>query len=121
MIRRPPRSTHTDTLFPYTTLFRSHESPWNMLIPLGVLTFGAVFAGFIFHDQFVGAQRGAEFWNGSLAFDEHLMHEMHEVPLLVKLDPGLVMMKIGRGTCRERVWQYGRIRGGAGKLKQKQR
>src|SRR3546814_6767705 len=25
MIRRPPRSTRTDTLFPYTTLFRSHE------------------------------------------------------------------------------------------------
>src|SRR3546814_4502787 len=27
MIRRPPRSTRTDTLFPYTTLFRS--PPWN--------------------------------------------------------------------------------------------
>src|SRR3546814_15154043 len=26
MIRRPPRSTRTDTLFPYTTLFRSHIS-----------------------------------------------------------------------------------------------
>src|SRR3546814_11911456 len=26
MIRRPPRSTRTDTLFPYTTLFRSLES-----------------------------------------------------------------------------------------------
>src|SRR3546814_4610211 len=25
MIRRPPRSTRTDTLFPYTTLFRSHN------------------------------------------------------------------------------------------------
>src|SRR3546814_5761574 len=25
MIRRPPRSTSTDTLFPYTTLFRSHD------------------------------------------------------------------------------------------------
>src|SRR3546814_15230019 len=25
MIRRPPRSTRTDTLFPYTTLFRSNE------------------------------------------------------------------------------------------------
>src|SRR3546814_20036356 len=25
MIRRPPRSTLTDTLFPYTTLFRSRE------------------------------------------------------------------------------------------------
>src|SRR3546814_16646746 len=27
MIRRPPRSTRTDTLFPYTTLFRSPEEP----------------------------------------------------------------------------------------------
>src|SRR3546814_4882688 len=26
MIRRPPRSTRTDTLFPYTTLFRSQHS-----------------------------------------------------------------------------------------------
>src|SRR3546814_7682541 len=27
MIRRPPRSTRTDTLFPYTTLFRSPDGP----------------------------------------------------------------------------------------------
>src|SRR3546814_8658327 len=27
MIRRPPRSTRTDTLFPYTTLFRSDRGP----------------------------------------------------------------------------------------------
>src|SRR3546814_10140471 len=27
MIRRPPRSTRTDTLFPYTTLFRSSSNP----------------------------------------------------------------------------------------------
>src|SRR3546814_3951632 len=27
MIRLPPRSTRTDTLFPYTTLFRSRQSP----------------------------------------------------------------------------------------------
>src|SRR3546814_2145248 len=27
MIRRPPRSTRTDTLFPYTTLFRSPTAP----------------------------------------------------------------------------------------------
>src|SRR3546814_488002 len=36
MIRRPPRSTRTDTLFPYTTLFRSQESGIrrdNRLIP----------------------------------------------------------------------------------------
>src|SRR3546814_8247400 len=30
MIRRPPRSTRTDTLFPYTTLFRS----WGTPIPI---------------------------------------------------------------------------------------
>src|SRR3546814_13389808 len=29
MIRRPPRATRTDTLFPYTTLFRSNRVPWR--------------------------------------------------------------------------------------------
>src|SRR3546814_6263585 len=29
MIRRPPRSTRTDTLFPYTTLFRSKGTPYD--------------------------------------------------------------------------------------------
>src|SRR3546814_1298979 len=29
MIRRPPRSTRTDTLFPYTTLFRSTEAEYE--------------------------------------------------------------------------------------------
>src|SRR3546814_1116122 len=37
MIRRPPRSTRTDTLFPYTTLFRSR--------PVAVPTLIAVVAG----------------------------------------------------------------------------
>src|SRR3546814_17270839 len=34
MIRRPPRSTRTDTLFPYTTLFRSAR-PWRRQPALG--------------------------------------------------------------------------------------
>src|SRR3546814_7195246 len=34
MIRRPPRSTRTDTLFPYTTLFRSLDEPTaNLSVP----------------------------------------------------------------------------------------
>src|SRR3546814_5731076 len=34
MIRRPPRSTRTDTLFPYTTLFRSSTVPgWDACPP----------------------------------------------------------------------------------------
>src|SRR3546814_9288594 len=32
MIRRPPRSTRTDTLFPYTTLFRSYSDFWMLRI-----------------------------------------------------------------------------------------
>src|SRR3546814_12604964 len=34
MIRRPPRSTRTDTLFPYTTLFRSLQLPSVSRIPV---------------------------------------------------------------------------------------
>src|SRR3546814_16855430 len=30
MIRRPPRSTRTDTLFPYTTLFRSNSGHFDL-------------------------------------------------------------------------------------------
>src|SRR3546814_3476596 len=33
MIRRPPRSTRTDTLFPYTTLFRSTDCPPDAAAP----------------------------------------------------------------------------------------
>src|SRR3546814_1305794 len=32
MIRRPPRSTRTDTLFPYTTLFRSGSLPAALVL-----------------------------------------------------------------------------------------
>src|SRR3546814_19266436 len=35
MIRRPPRSTRPDTLFPYTTLFRSGLDDKNIVIPSG--------------------------------------------------------------------------------------
>src|SRR3546814_520542 len=43
MNRRPPRSTRTDTLFPYTTLFRSAEfaGGWRMRVALASLLFQA--------------------------------------------------------------------------------
>src|SRR3546814_2512461 len=40
MIRRPPRSTRTDTLFPYTTLFRSEEAVQASLDVLVLLVDG---------------------------------------------------------------------------------
>src|SRR3546814_16026366 len=36
MIRRPPRSTRTDTLFPYTTLFRSFDLDEVVFVPTGM-------------------------------------------------------------------------------------
>ncbi len=72
--------------------YHPHESPLSMLVPLGVLALGAVFAGFGFHEAFLDAENGAHFWNGSLAFDAHLMHAMHEVPMWVKLSATVVML-----------------------------
>src|SRR3546814_9675077 len=43
MIRRPPRSTRTDTLFPYTTLFRSRFSPCHQVTATGLGEFLANF------------------------------------------------------------------------------
>src|SRR3546814_8323101 len=44
MIRRPPRSTRTDTLFPYTTLFRSSLNRKGVLIcSRDAVAFGNIF------------------------------------------------------------------------------
>ena len=75
-----------------TAGYHPHESPLTMLVPLGVLSLGAIFAGFLFHEAFVGAEEGLRFWAGSIAFDEHLMHAAHEVPWLVKWLPFVVMI-----------------------------
>jgi NADH-quinone oxidoreductase subunit L len=85
-----------------TAGYHPHESPMSMLIPLVVLTLGAVFAGFVFHHDFLDAEHGVEFWKGSLFFDTHLMHAMHEVPLLVKLSATIVMLA-GLGIA---YWAY---------------
>ncbi|MGN6495825.1 MAG: NADH-quinone oxidoreductase subunit L, partial [Tsuneonella sp.] len=78
-----------------------HESPVSMLIPLGVLSLGAVFAGFVFQPDFINS---AAFWKGSIFYNEGLIHAMHGVPLWVKLSATIVML-IGFVTA----W-YGYIR-----------
>jgi NADH-quinone oxidoreductase subunit L len=73
-----------------TAGYHPHESPLSMLLPLGLLSIGAVLAGFVFHGAFISEGTG-EFWKGSLAFSEHLIHAMHEVPEWVKWAPFGVM------------------------------
>jgi NADH-quinone oxidoreductase subunit L len=73
-----------------TAGYHPHESPYSMLIPLALLSVGAVLAGFVFHGAFISEGEGA-FWKGSVAFSEHLIHAMHEVPVWVKWAPFGVM------------------------------
>jgi NADH-quinone oxidoreductase subunit L len=73
--------------------YHPHESPWTMLVPLGVLAIGAIFAGFVFHGGFIEAEAGKAFWaNSTLYFNEHLMHAMHGVPMWVKLSSTVAML-----------------------------
>src|SRR3546814_16175151 len=66
MIRRPPRSTRTDTLFPYTTLFRSGAADARRVFTLLVHADGAIHAVVDHHDDDIGAilDGGGEFLPG---------------------------------------------------------
>jgi NADH-quinone oxidoreductase subunit L len=70
-----------------------HESPPVMLVPLVLLAIGALFAGVLFHDYFVG-EHYAEFWKASLFTlpDNHILHDFHGVPVWVKLAPFAAML-----------------------------
>src|SRR3546814_1007111 len=70
MLRRPPRSTRTDTLFPYTTLFRSLGPP-----PAGLLRCGTYQ---IEAEREIFLQRGG--LDLDLAFGGQLDVVLHEVP-----------------------------------------
>jgi NADH-quinone oxidoreductase subunit L len=80
-----PHGAHGDG----TAGYHPHESPWTMLVPLALLSLGAIFAGWVFSHAFLEDEG---FWNGAIAWNAHLMHEMHEVPLLVKLSASIVML-----------------------------
>ena len=71
------------------------ESPMVMLIPLGFLAVGAIFAGYPFKELFVG-HGVAEFFRDSLKFgpNNHILEDMHHIPYLASIAP-TVMMAIG--------------------------
>ena len=69
-----------------------HESPNTMLIPLYVLSVGALFAGGLFASHFIGASQ-EEFFKGALYYgpDNHILEEMEHVPEAVKIIPMLLL------------------------------
>jgi NADH-quinone oxidoreductase subunit L len=74
-----------------TAGYHPHESPLNMLVPLVLLSVGAVLAGAVFAPYFLSEGSGA-FWKGALVFDESLLRGMEQAPVWVKWSPFGVMV-----------------------------
>ncbi len=73
------------------TMAHVHESPAVMTGPLLLLAVGAVFAGWVFHEQMLGADWQA-FWGNAIqiAPTNHVLHDMEEVPGWVSYGPLVV-------------------------------
>src|SRR3546814_18912879 len=125
MIRRPPGSTRTDTLFPYTTLFRSVSGLAALCIagaasaqervevasPEALLEF------------FENLDYTPEAWQAGIRevprvylmdVGEHWKVNSQNIEVIQKkriffrtLGPMVLRAKIGRAACREKVCQYG--------------
>src|SRR3546814_11098635 len=115
MIRRPPRSTRTDTLFPYTTLFRSGTneggSEGDEEFYQARLTWGRPLtpvAGFTSSASY----RHSDFEDEDRTDDEYRLSAGVTYQLSPDARASLAYnfqyrdSKIGRASCRERVCQY---------------
>ena len=73
------------------TMEHVHESPFVVLLPLCLLALGAVFAGWLLHDQLLG-ENWKNYWDASIqiAPTNHVLHNMEEVPGWVSLLPTLM-------------------------------
>ncbi|NDI14315.1 MAG: NADH-quinone oxidoreductase subunit L, partial [Rhodobacteraceae bacterium] len=71
----------------------THESPLVMLVPLFVLSIGAIFAGVLFKDLFIGHGGENYFWSESIKFLEPLSTD-HPPTWFLLLTPSLVILSI---------------------------
>src|SRR3546814_12894938 len=120
MIRHPPRSTRTDTLFPYTTRFRSQPSglrfrglDWSGILFNEFAVSGMVLLGVLTaahrRNAVVLAARNEELERLRSVESERavalertrIARELHD-----DIAHHLTAPKIGRASCRERVCPY---------------
>src|SRR3546814_14932100 len=140
MIRRPPRCTRTDTLFPYTTLFRSEPAMRHddriEFVAVKDQQAPAVDGGMhrLFPDLDTAEIRACELAEhlvviaGDIDDVRAALGALHDAAddRIVPPGPGKALLQlpavaddIGRASCRERVCQYVWILVGAGALKKK--
>src|SRR3546814_14804916 len=134
MIRRPPRSTRTDTLFPYTTLFRSlaelaeeigglavrgditDEGDLAALADAAVARFGHLdialnATGWGLLKPFLETTKedieriAALQFTGPILFYQAMLRRMRDDGSIIQISSATAS-KIGRASCRERVCQY---------------
>src|SRR3546814_11137925 len=105
MIRRPPRSTRTDTLFPYTTLFRSiYQSLLTYSFDLKPQP-GLAKSWEISEDGLnttFHLQEGVKWHDGKPFTADDVVFSLAD--MLPKVHARA--REIGRASCRERVVQY---------------
>ncbi|MCJ9428736.1 NADH-quinone oxidoreductase subunit L [Kordiimonas marina] len=77
-----------ETRADHHTFDHAHEGPWVMRIPLAVLAFGAIAAGFLGHHYFVG-EGASTFWNHAVVV--HGGEEEH-IPFAIKESPFVAML-----------------------------
>src|SRR3546814_17714389 len=118
MIRRPPRSTRTDTLFPYTTLFRSDEYANQLIAVFREFgeRYGPRVAGYWFDSTFEATECypnlpfdkindaiKTNYPDRLVAWNNWVFpHETEWQDYFA----GELTDQIGRASCRERVGQY---------------
>src|SRR3546814_19961759 len=114
MIRRPPRSTRTDTLFPYTTLFRSCGNPLSVRRRI-LLAHQNQFVAAANDLAIEGLRRGAgerlriaqlENAHEFRARQRRVLDHDAKVGIAVNLRGRRSELTIGRASSRERVCQY---------------
>src|SRR3546814_11770336 len=105
MIRRPPRSTRTDTLFPYTTLFRSivrvqrPKDPLKASVPDPELRNAVVDPGRGVEGKLPNLLAHRRATLAAAAQKEGAINDRSSIDLESQV-------QIGRASCRERVCQY---------------
>src|SRR3546814_21136122 len=112
MRRRPPRSTRTDTLFPYTTLFRSGKGSVQTLLPLDngdsvKLTTARYYTPSGKSIQARGIDPDVVLKpEGKEGEDSQADYAAVLLPGHLRGDEEIAGRKIGRAPCRERGCQY---------------
>src|SRR3546814_15124720 len=102
MVRRPPRVTRTDTLLPYTTLFRSTAERARAGFGMRIAYFSrreAEDAGdAVFYPTLKALAREADILSLHVPGGAETRH-MIDAPLLAALKPGAVIVNTARGSA----------------------